>query len=303
MLFRRWLAILLPLLLVGCRAPQPVTSSKGSTAKDVIKDDLGREIPLRGEAQRVVIIGPGAIETVYALKAEAKLVGRDSYADYPAAAKNIAVAGDYSGPAVEKCIALRPDLVILQGETWDRGRVENWQKQIGVPVAALTATNLKAVQENFRKLGIWLGRREAADYLAKTLDIAPSKRKVQVTAFVEVGRSPLYTAGQGTLVSDVLEAGGFTNVAADVRGYQPFGQETLLARQPAVYVAPSKSSQQVVLKELRASPTLSKLNCVRDGRVISIQGDYLLRPCPRLRLGIEQLKKEAQRLKSSAPLR
>jgi iron complex transport system substrate-binding protein len=303
MFLRRWLVPLLLLFLSGCQTAQksrPAPST--SPVSTVIQDDLGRDIALQGEAKRVIAIGPGAVETVFALGAEPKLVGRDSWADYPAGAKKVAVAGDYTGPSVEKCIALRPDLVIVQGETWDKGRVESWQKQIGVPVAALTATNLKAVQDNFRKMGNWLGQEAAAARLARSLEVTPTKDNIQ--AFVEVGRSPLFTAGEGTLVSDVLRAGGFANVASDLRGYHAFGLESLLARQPAVYIGPSSSTSsspsKALLSELRASPVLSKLKCVQDGRVIAVKGDYLLRPGPRLRIGIDQLRKEATRFSASA---
>ncbi|RYG62178.1 hypothetical protein EON80_23370 [bacterium] len=300
MLSRLLSLVLVAALLTGCKPPadsppsspgvKPVSTAPSAT----VKDDLGREIKLRGEVKRVVVIGPGAIETTYALGAQSKLIGRDSYADFPPAAKKIAIAGDYTGHSVEKCVALHPDLIIVQGETWDKGRVENWQQQIGAPVAALTATNLKAVQDDFLKMGTWLGQSAVATRLAKTLDSAPVK--APVAAFVEVGRSPLFTAGKGTLVADVLRAGGFSNVADDITGYQPFGLESLLSRQPEAYVSPSSNPSTKVLAELRASPTLSKLKCIRAGRVITIKGDYLLRPGPRLRLGIDQLKKEAQRI-------
>lgn len=305
-MFSRRNFFLLPLLLLaGCQSPPQIASTgkpTTNTATQLERDDLNREIPLKGIAKRVVVIGPGAIETIYALGAEKSLVGRDSFADYPAPAKKIAIAGDYKGPSVEKCVALRPDLVIVQGETWDKARIEAWQSQIGAPVAALVATSLKQVQTDFRKIGHWLGRKEQAEALAKSLNITPLDSKNRPVAFVEVGRSPLYTAGGGTLIDDVLRAGGFSNVAADVRGYQPFGLESLVARQPSVYIAPSVLSREALTRELRASPVLSKLKSIREGRVVAIDSNYLLRPGPRLGIGIKQLRQEASRLSGEKPL-
>jgi iron complex transport system substrate-binding protein len=295
---RRRLFFLPFLLLAGCQPTSAPSASSGppnvSASAPFERDDLGREIALKGVAKRVIVIGPGAIETVYALGAEKSLVGRDSYADFPPPAKKIAVAGDYKGPSVEKCVALRPDLVIVQGETWDASRVEAWQSQIGAPVAALVATNIQQVQTDFRKMGGWLGRSKEAESLAKSLNVPRGKAKV--AAFVEVGRSPLYTAGKGTLIDDVINAGGFSNVAADISGYQPFGLESLVARQPSVYIAPTTSNRAALARELRTSPALSKLKCIREGRVVAIDSNFLLRPGPRLGLGLKQLQQEARRL-------
>lgn len=299
-MFLRRALIVLPLLgFGGCNSPQkpaPIPSAPGAVSGQFSAppDDLGRDIALKSPAARVVVIGPGAIETVFALGAQKSLVGRDDYADFPPAAKTIAVAGNYSGPGVEKCIALRPDLIIVQGETWDKARVESWQTQIGAPVAALTATNLAGVRRDFGKIGAWLGVPKQAETLVQSLNIAPPRGSGKLRAFFEVGRAPLYSAGQGTLVDDVMRAGGLKNVAADVKGYQPFGIETLLARVPDVYVSTSKESPAKVLRDLRAEPSLSKLKCVREGKVVVIKGDLLLRPGPRLRQGILQLQRAAK---------
>lgn len=252
-------------------------------------DDLGRSIALLAPARRVVVIGPGAIETVFALGAAKALVGRDDYANFPPAARQVAIAGDYRGPSVEKCVALRPDLIIVQGETWDRDRVEGWQEQIGVPVAALAATNLAQVRGDFLKIGAWLGRVRQAQALANSLGEGQPAASSAPRAFFEVGRSPLYSAGSGTLVGDVMRAGGFRNVAGDVKGYQPFGLESLVARAPDVYIATSQGAPAATLRELRSNAALSKLKCIRQGAVIVVNSDWVLRPGPRLRLGIRAL--------------
>lgn len=245
------------------------------------RDDLGREVALQAPARRVIVIGPGAIETVFALGLGKLLVGRDDYADFPPEAKSIAIAGNYQGPSVEKSVALRPDLVIVQGETYDPERAGQWQKQIGVPVAILVATDVSGVEKGMQKIAKWLGQ----------------NAKAKPSAFIEIGRSPLYTAGQKTLVGDVLNWSGWKNVA-QVSGYQPYGLESLLAKQPDVYIVPTKAKREVVVRQLRENAALSQLKCVRQGRIVVIDPDLVLRPGPRLKSGILQLQKEAARLAS-----
>jgi iron complex transport system substrate-binding protein len=120
------------------------------------RDDLNRPVELRAVPQRVAVIGPGAVETVFALGAGDKLVGRDSGTDYPPAALRAPVVGDHKGPNLEQLVAARPDFVIIQGETYGRERLEEWQKQIGVPVAGLAATTVPGVQAGMRKVRTWL---------------------------------------------------------------------------------------------------------------------------------------------------
>ena len=300
MFLRRALFFLSILGFSGCNSKPksaensaPVAPNRAVKSFASPRDDLGREIALNSPAKRAIVIGPGAIETIYALGAEKSLIGRDDYADFPPAAKKIAVAGDYQGPSVEKSVALRPDLVIVQGETWDIERVENWQKKIGAPVAALKATNIKEVARDIDKIGLWLGREKQAETLALALRrqafVAPPKRRP--TAFLEVSRAPLWTAGNGTLLSDVARRAGFQNIAADVRGYKAYSLESLAARAPDVYIMTmAKPNAKVAIAELKKVPALGNLRAVQKGNVVVIDADFLLRPGPRLGEGIRQLR-------------
>ena len=295
-------ALPLLILLAGCAAPrQPATAPAPAprVGKFVFpNDDLGRPVALKAPAQRVIVIGPGAVETMFALGAQKQLVGRDNYAAVPPAAKNVAIAGDFQGPNVEQAVALRPDLIIVQGETYDKSRVENWQTKIGVPVAALTPRTLQMVREDIIKIGQWTGRAARAGEVAATLKL-PTPPANRLKAFIEIGRSPLYSAGPDTLVGSVIEAAGFRN-AAQIKGYQQINIESVLANPPDVYIATSDKPKAQIVAELRKSPTLSKLDCIRKGRVIVIDGDLILRPGPRLNEGITQLSEVRDQFSGSA---
>lgn len=292
-------AVLIFGLLAGCSAPQTTPKSAApDRATTFPTDDLGRVIALKAPATRVITLAPGATETMFALGARTQLVGRDQASDFPVAAKSLPVAGDYQGPNIEQTIALRPDLVIVQGETYDRARAEDWQRKIGAPVAILGARNLGLVRQDIEKIGAWIGKLDAAKTLAQTLIVPaattlnlPPKPKV----FIEIDPTSLYTAGRGTLVSDVVEASGFRN-AVDIKGYAPYNVESLLANAPDVYLVPSQKPRAQVVRRLQSSPTLSKLKCVQAGRVIVINGDLILRPGPRLKEGIAQLQARASEL-------
>lgn len=243
------------------------------------------------------MIGPGGVETMFALGAQSQLVGRDDYAVFPPAAKKIAVGGNYQGPNAEQCLALQPDLVVVQGETSNKARFDDWQKKIGVPVAALTTTNFSSLAGDFRKLGAWIGKTKEADALAKKFDFSAPKSKG--TALVQTGDSAGWIAGKGTLVSDTVAHAGFKNIADElgIDGYKQINFESLLVHPPDVLVVPSGKPKEQILASLRANPALAKLPCVQQGRVLSVDSDYLLRPGPRLLQGVSELKKQSNSLK------
>ena len=289
-------ALALLVALAGCNAQKPVVPAPApsnavapATKKQSFPaDDLGRAVNLKAPAKRVIVIGPGAIETMFAIGADKQLVGRDNYASVPPAVTKVAIAGDFQGPNVEQAVALRPDLIIVQGETYDQSRAENWQSKIGAPVAILTPHTLQMVRQDILKMGNWTGQTASAQKIAATLK-APAPPKNRPTAFIEVGRAPLYSAGPDTLVGNIIEAAGFTN-AAQIKGYQPYNIESLLAAPPDFYIATSDKPKAQVVAQLQKSPTLSKLKCVQMGRVIVVKGDLILRPGPRMKQGIEKLR-------------
>lgn len=227
---------------------------------------------------------------MFAIGAGTQLVGKDDYANYPAEAKKVAVGGNYQGPNIEQCVALRPDLVIVAEETSNVSRFNEWQKKIGVPVAALTGTNFKALAADFRKLGAWVGKTTEAEALAKQFEIPLPK--VIATALVQTGDSPGWIAGKGTLVADAVRHAGFSNIAdtLNIDGYKEINFESLLVHPPDVIVIPSDKPKPQVLAGLRANAALSKLPCVEKGRILVVSGDLLLQPRPRLLQGVKQLQ-------------
>lgn len=309
-LLRRVFGLLcVALFLAGCGAKMPpqnaaapaknaVSPTPTTPPRVLARDDLGRAIALQKTPQRVVVIGPGAVEIVYALGAQKRLVGRDQFATFPPAAKSLPVLGDFQGPNLESVLAARPDFLIVQGESYGKTRIESWQKQLGVPVASLAATTLSGVAEDVKKIASWLNVESAATPLLKRFGALKTSREYsqakKTTAFFEIGRSPLWTAGKNTLIDDLLRAAGLRNAAADISGYKNYSLETLQTRAPDFYIVTAstadEAARQKALRDLRAQPGLRDLSCVKNGRVIVLSADEVLRPGPRLLDGIEALR-------------
>jgi len=298
--FRYFAALLFPLaLLNGCAPSKNAAPVSQNQAKPALvgkapfpADDLNRPVSLKQPAKRVVIIGPGLVETMFYLGAQKQLVGRDDYSNYPPAAKQVAIAGDFNGPNIEQCLALRPDLVIYQGETSNKTKFDDWQSKLGVPVAALTTTNFKDLARDFRKVGAWIGQSSPANSLAQKFQLPSAPLKHGAQALIQTGDSPGFIAGRGTLVSEAARWAGYGNIADElgIDGYKQVNVEALLVHPPDLVIVPSKKPKAQVLAALRADGALASLSCVKAGRVVVVNDDWLLRPGPRLLDGVAALR-------------
>ncbi|MEI6100779.1 MAG: ABC transporter substrate-binding protein, partial [Eubacteriales bacterium] len=95
-------------------AAAPATSaaaaSSSKSAQTIVTDMLGNQVTIQS-TDKIVSLAPSTTETLYALDVGDRIIGVDSYSDYPAEAKSKTVVGDFNGPNVEKIVALKPDIV------------------------------------------------------------------------------------------------------------------------------------------------------------------------------------------------
>ncbi|MBW1984949.1 MAG: ABC transporter substrate-binding protein, partial [Deltaproteobacteria bacterium] len=78
----------------------------------IITDQLGREIKVPDNAQRVIALAPNITEIIFALGQEQRLKGVTTYSDYPEQAKAYPKVGSYVHLDLEKIVSLKPDLCI-----------------------------------------------------------------------------------------------------------------------------------------------------------------------------------------------
>jgi len=119
--------------------------------------------------KRIIALSPHAVELLYAIGAGDNIVATISHADYPEAAKNIEIIGDYRGITIEKLISLKPDLVI----TWPSGNKMNQVQQIeklGFNVIASDPITLDDIASDLRALGKLTGHSEQAEIVAKKFE-------------------------------------------------------------------------------------------------------------------------------------
>ena len=114
-----------------------------------------------GLPQRIISLTPTNTEIVCALGLESKLVGVDTYSDYPESVKSIAKVGTFQDPNMEQIVALKPDLVLggnkLQKDAIDKLRA------LGLNIVATEATDYEDVYKSIDLVGELTGAQQQAD--------------------------------------------------------------------------------------------------------------------------------------------
>jgi iron complex transport system substrate-binding protein len=268
----------------GARAASPPAAADSSIS---LRDDAGRTVRLDGPAHRIIALVPSVTETVVALGAADRLVGRTDFDHGPAVDRLPSIGGGLD-PSVETLVALRPDLV-LGWETTGRPELRDRLTALGIPVFSIKTEDTTDVFRAVRNLGRLTGRAGAADSLAASLraELAAVRASVagasRPTVFYMAWNDPPLTAGPRTFISQVIEVAGGRNVFADATALWPtVSLEEIVRRQPEVVVVPVGEQGAKRVEELRRAAGWRELRALQGGRGVVVPAAVVNQPGPRL---------------------
>jgi iron complex transport system substrate-binding protein len=213
--------------------------------------------------------------------------------DLPLAAGKTRLGG--FAPDLERVALLAPDLVVVSRDGTDRAA---WEKleSMGMNVLVTAGTTLDGVLDDVTRVGAAIGEPEKAAALVASLKgrIAAAEARGRAhrgrTAVVLVWPDPPVVAGRGTFVGDVLARAGFTNAVPEGAGEWPrVSLETLAAWNPDLVVRPATPENADAFRAALGSGAFRVVPAVREGRVVTLPGDFLERPGPRLVDALERL--------------
>jgi iron complex transport system substrate-binding protein len=284
-------AALAAALLAGCggRADAGARPASGSAADSSVSavDDAGRTLTLARPARRIVALVPAITETVIALGAADRLVGRTDYDKGPLVERLPSVGGGLD-PSTEKLVSLHPDLVV-GWETSGRTELRDRLAALGIPVFAMKIEDTTDVFRSVRNLGALTGRTRAADSVSASIrrDLDAVRASVASTprpsVFFIVWNDPPMTAGAKTFVSQVIEVAGGRNVFADQQALWPnVSLEEIVRRQPDFVLVPAGEQGTLRLDALKAAPGWRELRALREGRGVTVPAQVVNQPGPHL---------------------
>jgi iron complex transport system substrate-binding protein len=291
--------------LAGCAAPAAGPASTTSSTVEVtltapvidfsifpltVTDDAYRQVTFSRPATRVVCLAPANTEIVYSLGLFSRVVGVTTWDDYPSEVANVAKVGDFTTPNLEAIAAAKPDLILVTGGV-QADAIDKLQA-IGAKVIVIDPQDLAGVYRGIetisKAMGVPIrGREVVAKMRADLTRIrAAVSSEPTVSAFIEIGWGPLYTAGRGTLLDDLLTQAGGSNVVKE-KGYVGYSVEQLVIDQPSVYLGTLSSIGD--LATLAQRPGYSAIPAISGGRVFSLDDNLVSRPGPRIVEGVREM--------------
>ncbi|MEN6429624.1 MAG: ABC transporter substrate-binding protein [Coriobacteriales bacterium] len=291
---RRFVALALSVAvllgLAGCG--QDTSAEKPAPASSfpvTVKDDAGRSVTVKTKPQRIVSLAPGNTEIVYSLGILDRVVGVTTYDDYPPEVASVEKVGDFVTPNLEAIAAARPDLILVT--TGVQADVIDKLESTGAAVVAIDPQSLDGLYASIATVGAVTGESDAAAEVVRGMkdELAVLQEAIDaspVTCFVELAQDPLFTAGSGTLINDLIEQAGGENVVTD-EGYVAYSLEKLVTDDPEVYLATKGSMSDP--SQLAKRPGYSDLFAVKNGRVYILDDNLVSRPGPRVIQGVRQI--------------
>ena len=183
---------------------------------------MGLEVTLTTEPTRVVAMIPSHTETLCAIRACDKLVGVDTYSNFPASVADLPRLGSAFEPNLEALVALEPDLVLVDESSELAGAL----RRAGIPVYAGTAQTYDEVFEKFTVLGELVNRETEAAVLSGRVEggvTAISERAAQLeptSVYYEIDATP-YSVGPNSFIGVLLSRAGGENIVTPDLGDFP----------------------------------------------------------------------------------
>lgn len=243
----------------------------------------------RGFPQRVVCLTEETVETMYALNADALIVGVSGFAVRPARVRSEKPrVSTYIDARFDDIVALRPDVVF----TWSDMQADISAELIrrGIEVVCFNQRSIDGILAMIIRIGAYIGYADAAaEYSYKlrcNVDEAVlrgNSRRKKPLVYFEEWYDPLITGI--CWVSELIEVCGGTDVFAENRQF-PNAKERILAdplepvrRNPDILVA-SWCGKMFKPERVRAREGWSDMKAVVENHMYEIPSPVILQPGP-----------------------
>jgi iron complex transport system substrate-binding protein len=243
--------------------------------------------------RRIVCVGGALTEIIYALQADADLVGVDTTSLYPKSAQKLPSVGYARSLSAEGVLALAPTQVIA---TEDAGPAAVLRQlgAAGISVSVLAANHrFEGLLDRVKRVGELTGRNSQATAMRSRLQQDWSKARNALAS--RSGKAPrvlfvlahtpnqIMVAGSETSAQAMLDYAGATNAISGFSGYKPLTPEAVIAAAPDVILLTDQGLQAAGgVDGILRLPGLEQTPAGRKRRVVSLEAMLLLGFGPRL---------------------
>jgi iron complex transport system substrate-binding protein len=263
----------------------------------VVTDQLGRQVRLPDNPQRMVALAPSITEIIFALGQEHRLKGVTMHSDHPEAAQKLPKVGSYVRLDLEKIVALKPDLCIAVKDGNPKKVIERLE-DLKIPVYAVDPRNLNTVMDALREIGQILNANESAEKLIRNMRsrIQGVKTRVSKSAhtpgiFFQIGISPIVSVGTDTFIHEIIVLAGGKNLAEGPVSYPRFSREQVISLSPDILIITPMTGSAAFEKVKAQWSRWPTIPAVQKGRIHLADPNLFDRPSPRLVDALELLSR------------
>lgn len=248
---------------------------------------------------RIICAAPSAVEIVYALDCDERVVGISDFVAYPPEAAGKPLIGGYFNPNYERILSMKADLLILQGES---EKLTLFCKDNQIQLLRIDMTNIETILNDILRVGKALGVDEKATALIQSMqerldrvNVQAAKVQSKPAIFISLGRkfgalSNITTCGGDTFMSELLTLAGGQNLFSDLGDeYPQVSLETITKRAPDVILDFQLENTQDAAKAALDWQSASLLPAVANQQVYAVTDSFFLIPGPRMPLAAERL--------------
>lgn len=250
---------------------------------------------------RILCGAPNVSEICCALGLRDRIVGRTRFCTYPPSILNVPSIGALIDANVETVVALKPDLVLISGES--RGMTERLAP-LGLNLESVPDRSLADLFSAIRRIGDLTGRVRTARLLCENIEQDMERvqrrcatqrpmRVLLVTGTLGTPPTPPFVAGPGSFYHDLLKRAGYIDAAPDEgRAFGTLALEAVLKANPDVILEldPDGTSRPRGDADARqAWAPLDAVAAVRNRRVYVLTGPEHFLLGPRVALTLQAI--------------
>lgn len=260
-----------------------------------ITDDLDREVTILRQPERIISLSPVNTEILFALGLGEKVVGITNLCNYPPQVQEKEEIGDYDNPNLEKIIELEPDLILAShGNPIE---LIDQLERLNYTVVGLNPKNIDDVISSITMVGKITGKDEEATRLTEEMKERIEAVLSETSSLVENNRprvlyvvwyKPLWTAGSGTFIDELIQKAGGVNIAGDIPGWPQINLETVLEKNPQVVIV-GEGHPGGLVETVREESLLETIDAFKYNQIYIIDADIVSRTGPRIVDALEEM--------------
>ena len=284
------IGILLSIMFVGMNG-----ISLANEFPMTITDNLNREVTILKQPERIISLAPANTEILFALELGEKVVGVTNICNYPPQVQQKENIGDYDNPNLEKIIELEPDL-ILASHGNPRELIDQLE-ELNYTVVGLNSKNVDDIISSISMVGKITDNVIEAAKLTEEMEARIEAVLSETSSLVENNRprvlyvvwyKPLWTAGSGTFIDELIQKAGGINIAGDIAGWPQMNLEIVLEKNPQVVIL-GEGHPGGLVETVKNEEVLWKTDAFEYKQIYIIDADIVSRTGPRIVDALEEM--------------